>query len=219
MTNVKSKWELLGKIDVNGGWIVISDEQNFPKYLEDTSGVYFGFEDRKKYLPDMKDDFNIDRHDGACVKKGDYTGYSIPWLGGDGTFPLWGRYAQDSKSRDNYILNDLIVFEDQYDIFDPLLDIEIDQFKKLDYSKCSIQIYSGKIGIDSPEKVDERGLIVPSYSYDCPLGNGTYNIFELEIDSNGGDIATLVELNPNNTITKEDFQNLLVTHRSHLQNN
>ena len=69
------------------------------------------------------------------------------------------------------------------------------------------------------EKVDEKGLIVPSYAYDCPLGNGTYNIFELEIDSNGGDIATLVELNPNNTITKEDFQNLLVTHRSHLQNN
>ena len=217
MTNVKSKWELLAKIDVDGGQIMISDEQNFPKYFEDQSGIYFGFEDRKKYFPNMKDDFNIDRHDGTCVKEGDYSGYSIPWLGGDGTFPLWGRYVQDGNSKDDYILNDLIVLDDTYDIF--YTSNEIDQFEKLDYSKCSIQIYSGKIGVDSPEKVDERGLIVPSYSYDCPLGNGTYNIFELEIDSNGGDIATLVELNPNNTITKEDFQNLLVTHRSHLQNN
>ena len=43
-----------------------------------------------------------------------------------------------------------------------------------------VQIYSGKIGVDSPEKVDERGLIVPSYAYDCPLGNGTYNILNLK---------------------------------------
>ena len=111
-----------------------------------------------------------------------------------------------SDTIDNYSLNDLIVLEDSYDIFHTFN--EIDQFEKLDYTKCSIQIYSGKIGIDSPDNVDERGLIVPSYSYDCPLRNGTYNIFELQIESTS-EIATLVELNPNNTISKKDVQNLL----------
>jgi hypothetical protein len=205
MTSLKSKWKLLAKISADGGCIIISDEQNFPKYLTDESSI--SFEDRKKYFPEMKDDFHIDLlEQEVCVKKGDYSGYSIPWLGGDGTFPLWGRYVQDSNSKDNYILNDLIVLEDSYDIFYTFN--EIDQFEKLDYTKCSIQIYSGKIGIDSPDNVDERGLIVPSYSYDCPIGNGTYNIFELQIESTS-EIATLVELNPNNTISKKDVQNLL----------
>ncbi len=205
MTNLKSKWEILANINVDGGCIIISDEQNFPKYLMDESSI--GFEDRKKYFSEMKDDFHIDLlEQEVCVNKGDYTGYSIPWLGGDGTFPLWGRYVQDSNFKDNYILNDLIVLEDGYDIFHT--SNEIDQFEKLDYTKCSIQIYSGKIGIDSPDNVDERGLIVPSYAYDCPLGNGTYNIFELQIET-FSEIATLVELNPNNTIKKKDVQNLI----------
>ena len=199
MTNFESKWELLANINVDGGCIIISDEQNFPKYIMDETSI--GFEDRKKYFPNMKDDFHIDIGD-QCVKKGDYTGYSIIWLGGDGTFPLWGRYIQYSNSKDNYILNDLVVSSNDYYDFS-----EIEQFEKLDYSQCSIEINSGKIGIDSPDNTDERGLVVPTYSYDCPLGNGIYNIFELKINSNS-EIATLVELNPNNTITKEDVQSL-----------
>ena len=174
----KSRWELLGEINVDGGIIIISDAENFSKYFENEYGP---IGDRKKHFPTLKDDFVIDllEHD-TCMKKGEYSGHSIPWLGGDGTFPMWGRFVEretnDSSQKSDF-LNDIVIHVLSS------LDIQINDFEKLDYTKCSIDIYSGKIGIDEPSKVDERGLVIPRYSYECPLGNGSYDIFEVNINT------------------------------------
>ena len=98
----------------------------------------------------------------------------------------------------------------------------IQDFEKV--NKCSIDIYSGKIGIDEPGKIDERDLVVATNIYDCPLGNGAYDIYDVNImvnslsDFSNPDsevvegkepLGTLIELNPKEKITKGSIGDLI----------
>ena len=229
----KSRWELLGKVGVDGGMIIITDAENFPKYfdLPHTYDMLQNPEEpehirkiRDQHYPEMKE-IDLEKHAQAngfinlmthdvCLKIANYSGYSIPWLGGDGDFPLYGRFV---TSNEKDILSDILVYQEQSYFFSSINDFE----KK---KECSIDIYSGKIGIDEPSEWDKRGLVIPSYSYDCYLGNGNYNIFELnikfnapsdienvdsEIIENSDLLGTLIELNPEEQITKQDLEDLL----------
>ncbi len=175
----KSRWELLGNVDVDGGMIIITDAENFPKYfdlphyydiLTNPQGPENFKKLRDKYYPEMKGIDFIDQidHD-TCLKLNNYSAYSIPWLGGDGRFPLWGRFVTSDQKEQ---LTDLVIYAD-FDDFVDIIDFNITK-------ECSIDIYSGKIGIDEPQELDKRGLVTPTYSYECPLGNRSYDIFDVE---------------------------------------
>ena len=234
----KSRWELLGRNEVNTGHIIITDAENFPKYFH--CPHHLGYDDPEyhlyikkqitKHYPTMD---NIDFGDKAdkfgfihllahdvCMRVHSYSGHIVDGTQRvGGSYPIWGRFVEsetNDSSKTSDVLNDLLIYCGDLDVF------QINDFEKV--NKCSIDIYSGKIGIDEPEEIDERGLVVPTNIYDCPLGNGAYDIYDINImvyrhsDLNNPDsevvegkepFGTLIELNPKEKITKGSIGDLI----------
>ena len=213
-------WKKLGEVGVDGGIIIVSDAENFPRYFdpphlythENPEGPTNAKLRRNKKYPEME---NIDlgeyeqgngfidvlTHD-TCLKIGKYSGYSVPWLDGDGTFSLWGRFFENK-------ITNILIYASGYYNTEHEEDFEIKKTKE-----CSIDIYSGRIGIDEPNDHDNAGFVKPTLEFDCPNDNEKFDIFNISLkfkeDFLGEQLlGTLVELEPYNKITKNEIKELM----------
>jgi len=213
-------WKKLGEIGVDGGIIIISDAANFPKYFD--SPHLYSHENpdapqnarikRNKIYPEM-DNVDLGQYDqgngfidilahDTCLQIGNYSGYSVPWLGGDGTFTLWGRFVENN-------LVDILIYADGYYNIEYEYEFEIKKNKDF-----TINVYSGNIGIDEPNQLDDGGFVQSEHIFACPRGNGQYNIFEINLnfkeDTLGEQLlGTLIELHPDNEVTKNNIKELM----------
>ena len=138
-------------------------------------------------------------HD-TCFKIGKYSGYSVPWLGGDGTFDVWGRFVENK-------IADILIYS--FGTYNTLYedDFEIEKIKE-----CTIDIYSGRIGIDEPNEIDKNGFVQPVLNLECPNSRQQYDIFELSLKfkSFGTELlGTHIELDLDNKITKNEIKELM----------
>ena len=212
------KWNKLGEVGVDGGIMIVSDAENFPKYfnpdhlytlenqeefdnaklLRNTKYPEMETVDLGKY--DQGNGFiDILAHD-TCFKIGKYSGYSVPWLGGDGTFDVWGRFVENK-------IADILIYS--FGTYNTLYedDFEIEKTKE-----CTIDIYSGRIGIDEPNEIDKNGFVQPVLNLECPNNRQQYDIFELSLKfkSFGTELlGTHIELEPDNKITKNEIKELM----------
>ena len=211
------KWNKLGEVGVDGGIMIVSDAENFPKYfnpdhlytLENQEEFDNAKLHRNTKYPEMEtvDLGKYDQGNGfidvlahdTCFKIGKYSGYSVPWLGGDGTFDVWGRFVENK-------IVDILIYS--FGTYNTLYedDYEIEKTKE-----CTIDIYSGRIGIDEPFNL-ENGFVQPVLNLECPNNRQQYDIFEisLKFKSFGTELlGTLLELEPDNKITKNDIKELM----------
>ena len=213
-------WKKLGEVGVDGGIMIVSDAENFPRYFdpphfythENPEGPNNAKLRRNKKYPEMEkiDLGEYDQGNGfidvlahdTCFKIGKYSGYSVPWLGGDGTFDVWGKFLENK-------IVDILIYS--FGTYNTLYkdDFEIEKTKE-----CSIDIYSGIIGIDEPNNHDNTGFVKPILEFDCPNDNEKYDIFNISLkfkeDFLGEQLlGTLVELEPDNKITKNDIKELM----------
>ena len=212
------KWKKLGEVGVDGGIIIVSDAENFPKYFdpphlythENPDGPNNAKLLRNTKYPEMEtvDLGKYDQGNGfidvlahdTCFKIGKYSGYSVPWLGGDGTFDVWGRFVENK-------IVDILIYS--FGTYNTLYedDFEIEKTKE-----CSIDIYSRRIGIDEPNKLDKNGFVQPVLNLECPNNRQQYDIFELSLKfkSFGTELlGTHIELEPDNKITKNEIKELM----------
>ena len=212
------KWKKLGEVDVDGGIMIVSDAENFPKYFdpphlythENPDGPNNAKLLRNTKYPEMEtvdlgkyDQGNgfidILAHD-TCFKIGKYSGYSVPWLGGDGTFDVWARFVENK-------IADILIYS--FGTYNTLYedDFEIEKTKE-----CTIDIYSGRIGIDEPNELDKNGFVQPVLNLECPNSRQQYDIFELSLKfkSFGTELlGTHIELDLDNKITKNEIKELM----------
>ena len=211
-------WKKLGEVDVDGGIMIVSDAENFPKYFDPPH--LYTHEDpddpnnakllRNTKYPEMEtvDLGKYDQGNGfidvlahdTCFKIGKYSGYSVPWLGGDGTFDVWGRFVENK-------IVDILIYS--FGTYNTLYedDFEIEKTKE-----CTIDIYSGRIGIDEPNKHDKNGFVQPVLNLECSNSRQQYDIFELSLKfkSFGTELlGTHIELEPDNKITKNEIKELM----------
>ena len=121
-------------------------------------------------------------------------------LGGDGTFDVWGRFVENK-------IVDILIYS--FGTYNTLYedDFEIEKTKE-----CTIDIYSGRIGIDEPNELDKNGFVQPVLNLECPNKRQQYDIFELSLKfkSFGTELlGTHIELEPDNKITKNEIKELM----------
>ena len=211
-------WKKLGEVGVDGGIMIVSDAENFPKYFNPIH--LYSYDNQEEFdnaklhrntkYPEMEsvdlgkyDQGNgfidILAHD-TCFKIGKYSGYSVPWLGGDGTFDVWGRFVE------NKIVDILIYSLGTYNT------LYEDEFEIEKTKEFSIDIYSGRIGIDEPNELDKNGFVQPILNLECPNNRQQYDIFELSLKfkSFGTELlGTHIDLEPDNKITKNEIKELM----------
>ena len=212
------KWNKLGEVGVDGGIMIVSDAENFPKYfnpdhlytLENQEEFDNAKLHRNTKYPEMEtvDLGKYDQGNGfidvldhdTCFKIGKYSGYSVPWLGGDGTFDVWGRFVENK-------IVDILIYS--FGTYNTLYE---DEFEIEKTKEFSIDIYSGRIGIDEPNELDKNGFVQPVLNLECPNNRQQYDIFELSLKfkSFGTELlGTLLELEPDNKITKNEIKELM----------
>ena len=127
----KSRWELLGRNQVNTGSIIITDAENFPKYFH--CPHHLGYDDPEyhlyikkqitKHYPTMDNiDFgdkadpfgfiNATAHD-FCMRVNSYSGHIVDGTWGGGSYPIWGRFVEsetNDSSKTSDVLNDLLIY-------------------------------------------------------------------------------------------------------------
>ena len=87
-----------------------------------------------------------------------------------------------------------------------------DEFEIEKTKEFSIDIYSGRIGIDEPNEIDKNGFVQPVLNLECPNSRQQYDIFELSLKfkSFGTELlGTHIELEPDNKITKNEIKELM----------
>ena len=212
------KWNKLGEVGVDGGIMIVSDAENFPKYfnpdhlytLENQEEFDNAKLHRNTKYPEMEtvDLGKYDQGNGfidvlahdTCFKIGKYSGYSVPWLGGDGTFDVWGRFVENK-------IVDILIYS--YGTYNTLYK---DEFEIEKTKEFSIDIYSGRIGIDEPNELDKNGFVQPVLNLECPNSRQQYDIFELSLKfkSFGTELlGTHIELDLDNKITKNEIKELM----------
>ena len=211
-------WKKLGEVGVDGGIMIVSDAENFPKYFNPSH--LYSYDNQEEFdnaklhrntkYPEMEsvdlgkyDQGNgfidILAHD-TCFKIGKYSGYSVPWLGGDGTFDVWGRFVENK-------IVDILIYS--FGTYNTLYE---DEFEIEKTKEFSIDIYSGRIGIDEPNELDKNGFVQPVLNLECPNNRQQYDIFELSLKfkSFGTELlGTHIELEPDNKITKNEIKELM----------
>ena len=212
------KWKKLGEVGVDGGIMIVSDAENFPKYFNPIH--LYSHDNQREFdnaklhrntkYPEMEsvDLSEYDQGNGfidvlahdTCFKIGKYSGYSVPWLGGDGTFDVWGRFVENK-------IVDILIYS--FGTYNTLYedDFEIEKTKE-----CTIDIYSGRIGIDEPNELDKNGFVQPVLNLECPNSRQQYDIFELSLKfkSFGTELlGTHIELDLDNKITKNEIKELM----------
>ena len=212
------KWKKLGEVGVDAGIIIVSDAENFPKYFNPihlySHDNQEEFDNAKLHrntkYPEMEsvDLGEYDQGNGfidvlthdTCFKIGKYSGYSVPWLGGDGTFDVWGRFVENK-------IVDILIYS--FSTYNTLYE---DEFEIEKTKEFSIDIYSGRIGIDEPNELDKNGFVQPVLNLECPNNRQQYDIFELSLKfkSFGTELlGTYIELEPDNKITKNEIKELM----------
>ena len=238
----KPQWKHLDRVGERSS-VIISDAENFPKFF-----VTFEFskEEMKKIrnekYPELKDSDLLevvcdgivsgDDHfikEGneytSCIRNNYYTGYQVPLESSDRDVAVLGRVIDkptNVSSEVAKVLTHIFVFWSYSSYPSELIDL-INQGYELKKTKvCSIDIYSGKIGIGLDTNIGlayntEDSLPRAECVCDCYLGNGTYDIFQIEFEdkmnpeSKRGleNFGTLVELDSKENFTIEDASEIL----------
>ena len=216
-------WRYLGEVGYEGIKVIITDSENFPKFFDPRSSLILLTEEQKKQTqkiraekyPDLRNDnfkklntnidyidrygtIDLDKHP-TCVSIKNYSGYKIPWIYGFmGKFETYGNFLSD-KVTDIVIHNNLSNIHNNSEI----------KIRKV----CSIEIYSGCIGIDEPVFMGENELLESKFNLKCPQGNDHYDISQIEIvqgnEFQKEPFGTAVNLSGENSLSEERVQDLI----------
>ncbi|MDC0232830.1 hypothetical protein OAJ95_02750 [Pelagibacteraceae bacterium] len=241
--NNKPCWKYLDDVGENTA-VIISDAENFPKF-------FVSFEYSKKEMKEIRDqrypelkDFDLldvvsdgispgDDHfidkDGvttSCIKNKYYTGYEVQREFTDISIPVLGKEINkpsDISIKDTKVLTQIFIFGDSYETYDCFN--FIDEGYEIKKTKvCQINIYSKKLGIGldiTPIPHQYSPLPISQGEYDCYLGNGSYNIYAIELEKKkpapGSSplksevvyIGVLIELNSIEKFSKDDLVEIL----------
>ena len=196
-------WQLIGEVGVDVGTMIIADSEYFLKYrvLEDVDAT-------------------------ECIKNLEKVGYSVPWLGGDGNWNIFGHYSENSQKRVLKIIKESNIDDilTSISLLDSILiyegnsvSFEIDRFKLKNISssiefkkikKYTINIKSQNIAINDPVNAFYRDYDKLENSFS--LGVEFVDIYDLKIlykseDQNTYEvfIGTLIECEKSEPLTKE----------------
>ena len=238
----KPKWRHLGRVGERTA-VIISDAENFPKFfLTFDSDKEYSKTIRNEKYPELGDaDFLEVIADGivsgddhfikegneytSCIKNNNYTGYQVPLESSDCAVAVLGRVIDKPANvslKVKEVLTHIFVFWDYFFASDFIDSINKGyEFKKT--KVCSIDIYSGDIGIglDNNWFYEQLPLARAESIWHCYLGNGSYDIFQIDIEKkiipqnkdalqlDRKNFGTLVELNAKENFTIEDVSEIL----------
>jgi len=242
----KPQWKYLDDVGELSA-VIISDAENFPKFFITWE---FSKEEMKKIrdekYPELKDtdllnviSGNIENEDDhfikegneytSCIRNNHYTGYQVPLDNPNDTgVPVLARIidkptnvsSQDTKVFTHiFVFNYYLLSEDFFDLINKGY-----EFKKT--KVCSVDIYSKKIGIGLNHNIglaynSEDPLPRAQCVCDCYLGNGTYDIFQIDIEKkiipqnkdalelDRKYFGTLIELDSKENFTTDDIIKML----------
>ena len=228
----KPYWKDLDRVGERSA-IIISDAENFPKFFinQDVDEDYIKKIRNEKYpeLGDIKffDVILGNDHYGktsdkyvSCIKNDYYTGYEVPLEFNDVDHSVLGRVIDKPTNislKDSKVLTHIFIFWG-LKTHSELIEL-INQGYELKKTKvCSIDIYSEKIGIGlDGGHYAQPYLASAECICNCYLGNGTYDIFQIEFEDKMNpesyyrfeNFGTLVELDSKENFTIEDASEIL----------
>ena len=220
---IEQSWRYLGEVGYEGIKVIITDSENFPKFFDPRSSLILLTEEEKKQTqkiraekyPDLRNDnfkklntnidyidrygtIDLDKHP-TCVSINNYSGYKIPWIYG-----AMGKFEAYGNCLSNKVI-DILVYNN-------LSNINKNSETKI-RKVCSIEIYSGCIGIDEPVFMGENELLESKFNLKCPQGNGHYDISQIEIvqgnEFQKEPFGTAVNLSGENSLSEERVQDLI----------
>ena len=220
---IEQSWRYLGEVGYEGIKVIITDSENFPKFFDPRSSLILLTEEEKKQTqkiraekyPDLRNDnfkklntnidyidrygtIDLDKHP-TCVSIKNYSGYKIPWIfGAMGKFESYGNFLSN-KVIDIVVYNSLSNINNNSEI----------KIRKV----CSIEIYSGFIGIHEPMFMSDNELLESEFNIKCPQGNGHYDISQIEIiegnEFQKEPFGTAVNLSGENSLSEARVQDLI----------